>query len=98
MVTEEALPPPPLLLELLSSPPHAATPNANAATRQPEAAIERVNKEPLLRSRLVGGDFTHAFIKWGRSVSDGAAEAFRTGGPGPGCPGAAPRRSGRRRP
>src|SRR6476620_5098172 len=72
-------PPPPLLLELLSSPPQAATPSASAAARQPVAAIERETKEPLLRSRLVGGDSTHAFVKWGRSVSDGADEAARSG-------------------
>src|SRR3954451_13151997 len=76
MVTEEAPPPLPLLLLLeLSSPPHAATPSASATTRQPDAAIERETKEPLLRSRLVGGDSTHAFVKWGRSVSNPAAEA-----------------------
>src|SRR6185436_1907966 len=54
-VTDEALspPPPPLLLPpLSSSPPQAATPNASAATRQPEAAQEREIKEPLLRSRM----------------------------------------------
>jgi hypothetical protein len=43
------LPPPLLLLELE---PQAATPNASAATRQPEAATERDLKEPLLRSRM----------------------------------------------
>src|SRR4051794_33567480 len=75
MVTDEAPPPLPLLLELLSSPPQAATPSASAAARQPDAAIERETKEPLLRSRLVGGDSTHAFVKWGRRVSDGSAEA-----------------------
>src|ERR1043165_9204386 len=70
IVTEEAAPPPPPppLLELLSSSPHAATPNASAATRQPDAARERETKEPLLRSRRLGGDSTHAFVKWGRSV------------------------------
>src|SRR4051812_24583735 len=40
------LPPPPLLPE--SEPPQAVTPTANAATRQPEAAIQREFKEPLL--------------------------------------------------
>src|SRR5215210_1206671 len=46
--------PPPLLLppssppELESSPPQAVTPTANAAIRQPEAAIQREFKEPLL--------------------------------------------------
>src|SRR3954463_676044 len=46
---------PPLLLLLplplpllLSEPPHAETPTANAATRQPEAATQREFKEPLL--------------------------------------------------
>ena len=45
---------PPLLLpplpplEFESLPPHAATPTANAATRQPEAANQREFKEPLL--------------------------------------------------
>src|SRR5690349_5836823 len=47
------LPPPLLLLpppppELESSPPQAVTPTANAAIRQPEAAIQREFKEPLL--------------------------------------------------
>src|SRR3954469_8704769 len=80
MVAEEALPPPlPLLLLELLSLPHAATPSASAATRQPEAAIERETKEPLLRSRLVGGDSTHAFVKWGRSVSDRPDEAAQSG-------------------
>src|SRR3954469_15853497 len=44
-------PPLPLLLpppELELSPPHAAMPTASAATRQPEAAIRLVFKEPLL--------------------------------------------------
>src|SRR3954447_8976971 len=47
---------PPLLLlplsPLESSPPHAATPSASAATRQPEAAMNFDFKEPLLM-RLV---------------------------------------------
>src|SRR5215213_3371852 len=48
------LPPPLLLLppppppEPESSPPQAVTPTANAAIRQPEAAIQREFKEPLL--------------------------------------------------
>src|SRR4051794_38358701 len=40
------LPPPPPPLS--SPPPHAVTPKASAATRQPEAAIQRDLKEPLL--------------------------------------------------
>src|SRR3954466_11270066 len=52
--TSSVLPPPLLLLPLppplllLSEPPQAETPTAKAATRQPEAAIQREFKEPLL--------------------------------------------------
>src|SRR5512133_3351836 len=42
-------PPPPPPLSLLSLPPQAATPNARAVTRQPEAASERTRKFSLLK-------------------------------------------------
>src|SRR5215510_124984 len=46
------LPPPPLPLSL---PPQAATPNARAVTRQPEAASERTRKFPSSRKAIPNG-------------------------------------------
>jgi hypothetical protein len=46
------LPPPPLPE---SEPPQAETPTANAAIRQPEAAIQREFKEPLLMGEQING-------------------------------------------
>src|SRR5919112_1853214 len=46
---EDPVPPPPPPPS--SSSPHAPTPKASAASRQPYAANERDLKEPLLRSR-----------------------------------------------
>ena len=55
MVSDVRPPPPPLPScspLLLSSPPQAATPNARAVTRQPEAARERTRKFPSSRKAI----------------------------------------------
>src|SRR5215208_4354661 len=98
--------PPPLLLppppppEPESSPPQAVTPAANAAIRQPEAAIQREFKEPLLMGINQRAAILFAapsrrqhWQKPGRN-----AHGFRTGGCGvlsrasAGCPGGRARR------
>src|SRR3954468_19679347 len=75
------LPPPELL-----SPPQAETPTANAAIRQPEAAIQREFKEPLLMgNKSTGGDSSHRSLQ-PRRFADRGAECLR--GRTPRCGGA----------
>src|SRR3954465_16076928 len=82
------LPPPPPPLS--SPPPHAVTPKASAATRQPEAAIQRDLKEPLLiRVINCGRDPIRRPPHSANSVADDGAECRPTANRGVRC-GASP--------
>src|SRR4051794_6924571 len=58
-------PPPPLLL--LSLPPQAATPNARAVTRQPDAATERTRKVPSSRNAIPNGPRIYRSVETSRN-------------------------------
>src|SRR5689334_14352584 len=75
------LAPPPLLplleLELEPPPPHAVTPAASA-TRQPEAAIQREFKEPLLMGIVNGRRFYAPFPPEGNHARTGGGMPIAT--------------------